>query len=264
MGEKRGVRRALSLAVRFSLLALASCGGHTLNVGSMSDGSAATALGRDAGADAPLGPVWNGVLENAQLPDGSNRLTMTLSVAQDGTAIGTLLLGDGALLRPPTDPAVGYPPGAQFPVPGGPLGFFEGFAYTILDGRMTGSRLTFRVAEFELWTQWCKLQTTTYAWPGILDADGGVVYSCVPNGSNGQGPTGCSQFDPVAMKDVPSDCGKSELCENSPCDCSATGCRVRSATKPDLAFNLVVTDASADGTITGGLGDHAVHFSRAP
>lgn len=255
--------------------ALAGCGGHTLDVGSTDGGSASSGLGHDAGTDAPAGPVWSGYLENAQLPDGSNRLTMTLSVAADGIATGTLLLGDGSLLRPATDPNVGYPPGVSFPF-SGPLGFFEGFAYTMLDGRLSGSMLTFRVAEFELWAQWCMLQTMTYPFP---DADGGVAgYSCAPTGSSGRGGSfsasgsNCVFTDFATMKQVAMDCGKYELCQNSPCDCSATACHVRSSTpavasepdgEPNLAFALVVAGANADGTISGALGAHNVHFVRA-
>jgi hypothetical protein len=244
-------------------LSLAACGGHTLDVGSTGGGPAPGDLAQDGGTDAPAGPLWNGYLENAQLSDGSNRLTMTLSLADDGIATGTLLLGDGSLLRPATDPNLGYPPGVQFPVPAGPLGFFEGFAYTILDGRLSGSTLTFRVAEFDLWTRWCLLQTTTYS--GWSSDDGGPTYSCAPNwGWSRDGTTGCVLTDPATMSQLPMDCGKIELCQNSPCNCSATGCRVNPSNQPDLAFDLAILGANADGTISGLLGEHNVHFVRAP
>jgi hypothetical protein len=244
-------------------IALAGCGGHTLDVGSTDGGPASGDLGRDAGASSPSGPVWNGTLENAQLADGSNRLTMTLSVAADGSATGTLLLGDGTLLQPPTDPNVGYPSGAIFAM-GGPLGFFEGFAYTMLDGRLTGTSLTFRVAELELWTQWCKLQTKTYSWGSDFETDAGPFYSCEPDQGVAGAPMGCSLQDPGTMTDMPIDCGKWELCFfDAPCTCSATGCQVRPSTQPDLTIDLTVTGATADGTISGLLGDHDVHFVRA-
>ena len=241
--------------------ALLGCGGHTLDVGSMDGGSGAVDLRGDAGGSGPEGPVWIGTLENAQLSDGSNRLTMTLSVAGDGGASGTVLLGDGALLQPPTDPDVGYPPGAEFPpLPGGSLSFFEGFPYTMLDVHFSGSRLTFRLAEVELWTQWCALQTPYRVLPN--DVDGGWNYECAPNWGPSSDSMDCTTQDPSTLQDVPIDCGKAGLCISYACACSATRCTVSSLPGIGLSFDLTITGASADGTISGELGDHGVHFER--
>jgi hypothetical protein len=239
--------------------AFAGCGAHPLlDVGSRDGGAIPTDADPDAGADGGGGPVWIGSLVDAQLPNGSNGLRMMLDVASDDTVKGTLLLGSGSVLRPPTDADGGYPPGVEFPVIGGP-GFVEGFRYTMIDGNLTGSHLTFRLAEFETWTQWCPLQTQTYP-----SAIGG--YSCAPSGSFSMGPDGCSATDPQTMAVVPFDCGKWELCigMSSPCQCSATGCQVNPSTQPDTSFDLVLAGDSADGTISGGLGDHRVHFTRTP
>ncbi len=249
------IPRAWTISLAAGLMA---CGGHTLDVGSTGGAEGTRVVREDAGADGSSNPVWNGTLENAQLADGSNRLTMTLFVADDGAANGTLLLGDGALLRPPTDPNVGYPPGAQFSF-GGPLGFFEGFPYTIVDGRLSGSVLTFQVAEFELWTRWCALQTP---FPEFVGGDGGYVCTNDNWGSSG-GTTGCSETNSATREEMPVDCGKLALCMFTvPCDCSATRCRVASS-GPVLSFDLMLTSTTADGTISGLLGDHDVHFVRA-
>lgn len=215
-------------------ITIAGCGGHTLDIGSTDGGPGSSNLREDAGANSLAGPMWNGTLENAQLSNGSNRLTMTLSVASNGVATGTLLLGDGALLPPPTDPDVGYPPGAQFPFPGGPLGLFEGFAYTMLDGNLSGSELTFRVAEVELWTQWCSLQTPVRA---MRDLDGGWEYRCVSSFGANLVSTDCSTTDPSTMQRMPVDCGKAGLCDNYTCDCSASSCRVSSLTSPGMSVD---------------------------
>jgi hypothetical protein len=238
-------------------LAVASCGGNALNVGT-TDG------GPESGAS--TGPAWSGTLDGVELQDGSNRLAMTLSLAADGRATGTLLLGDGALLQPATDPDKGYPPGVQFPLPGGPLGFFEGFRYPMEDGVSTGSTLTFRVAEFDLWAQWCNLETKTYLLAPFESADGGTLYSCEPNASFNQNSTACSFVDPGTGKEIPVDCGKFELCTgNSPCACSATGCReAMTSNQLYIEFALVISGSKADGTVSGALGDHQVHFVRAP
>jgi hypothetical protein len=250
-------------------LAASGCGGRALDVGSIDGGLALTGRGVDAETDAPAGPLWNGTLKNAQLSDGSNRLVMTLSISADGVATGTLQLGDGQLLAPPTDPNVGYPPGVTFPS-AGPLGYFEGFRYTILGGRLSGSDLTFRVAEFELWTQWCALQTTTYSWGEFPEDDAGPYYSCVPNWSwGGQEDGGCTMQNPTTMADEPFDCGKITLCESSPCDCSMTGCHVKSETQPSLtmpflSFDLTMNGSTADGTMSGApFGNDVVAFVRA-
>jgi hypothetical protein len=242
--------------------AVMGCGGHTLDVGSMDGGSGTGDLGGGDDAGRPAGPVWDGTLENAQLSDGSNRLTMTLSVAEDGGASGTLLLGDGTLLQPPTDPDVGYPPGAQFPFPGDALSFFEGFPYTMRDGHFSGSRLTFRLSEVELWTQWCALETPYRFIPNGLD--GVWNYACTPNWGFSSGPMGCTLQDPSTMQDVPIDCGKAGLCNSYACACSATRCVVSSLPGIGLSFDLTIQGASADGTISGELGNHSVHFERSP
>jgi hypothetical protein len=265
----------MSLAIRSICVAVAlsACGGHTLDVGSAEGGPSTAADPEQDGATGPTGPVWSGVLENAQFSNGSNRLKMTLSVASDGTATGTMLLGDGALLQPPTDPNVGYPPGVMFPT-AGPLGFFEGFPYTMLGGKRSGSTLTFRLGEYELWKQWCSMQKS------YIEArypDGGALYSCTPNagpGFGGDGSCTINVTNPTTMQSVPVECGKAELCSNTPCVCSATACRVwdwmdpqvvdELAGEPDLSFDLSINGATADGTMSGELGDHPVHFVRAP
>lgn len=206
--------------------AIGGCGSRTLNVGSTSDGAA--------------GGVWNGTLENAQLSNGSNRMTMTLSVGTDGVATGTMLLGDGALLSPPSDPNVGYPPGAPGASDTIQLGFFEGFRYTMLDGHLNRSKLTFGLADAELWAQWCTLQKLVGA---FADQDGAVTYHCTGDG-------GAPDFTHVY------------LCQSYACDCSATACR-GAQVAPNLTFDLTISGATADGTISGELGDHQVHFVRA-
>ncbi|HEY4392953.1 MAG TPA: hypothetical protein VGP64_02775, partial [Polyangia bacterium] len=50
---------------------------------------------------------WDGFAETYTFsPDGSDRVRLTL----DASGQGTLEIGDAALLPPPTDPNVGYPP----------------------------------------------------------------------------------------------------------------------------------------------------------
>ncbi len=245
--------------------AVASCGGHTLDVGSNNAPDADTVRAQGSEGE---GGIWEGHFEDYQLQDGSDALAMTLAIAADATVAGNVLLGDGALLKPPTDADAGYPPGAQFNLAPGPthLGFFAGFRYTIVDGRLDGSHLTFRLGEFELWAQWCALQTKTYV-RFMNPQTGDPSYSCLPSLNNGMlnpNTYSCSQSAPNTLQMVPVDCGKLELCEfSTACQCSATGCeRSTGPLEPNLYFDLMVAGTSADGTISGALGDHNVHFIR--
>jgi hypothetical protein len=66
-----------------------------------------------------------------------------------------LPLGNGAILAPPTDPNIGYPPGNP-----GAVTLVEGFPYAIRSAALVASHLTLQFAEYEVWTQWCALQTS--------------------------------------------------------------------------------------------------------
>ncbi len=256
-------------------VALAGCAGHSLDVGSNDAGSMAT---RDSEAMLlPLGPVpdasgatkqvWIGHLVNHQFPDGSAALTMTLDFAPGGQVTGTVLLGDGALLRPPTDPNVGYPPGNQ-----GVVSLVEGFPYTILDGTLSGAHLSVQFSEYEVWTQWCALQKPYLVQPGTdagpaSDA-GPDIYDCVPAGAPGVtvgfGPMGCVMVDSDGASS-PLDCGKLRLCGGlgpTVCQCSATACRVSTLPTPATSLDLVIARATADGTMTGEFGDYPAEFTR--
>lgn len=258
------------VVVVLSGVALAGCGGHALDVGSNDGGASGdveTMSNPFADANPTAARVWTGHFESYQLPDGSDALTMTLEFTANGNVTGSLLLGDGSLLQPPTDPSVGYPPGAQFRN----VTAVEGFPYTILDGTLSGSHLTFQVAEFEVWTKWCALQTSYLVQLGS-DAGGAAVatdvYACLPALGATVGPGGCFQGDPMTEQMSPVDCGKFELCSEgpSPCQCSATGCQVNPSPTPDISLDLVLSETKADGTTSGSfggtLGSYVVHFTR--
>jgi hypothetical protein len=242
-------------------LVSASCGGHSLEVGSTDGGATdvevAPDVNRFADADPYAPEVWVGHFVNHQLQDGSDMLTLTVQFAQDGTVTGALLLGDGAILAPPTDPNVSYPPYTTY----FSVTAVEGFPYTIRDGTKSGSTVTLRVLENETWSQWCALQTS-YPKP-----DGGGAlefpYLCNPPGNIEVNPTGCSLTDPATMKTMPVDCNKYILC-NYVCQCTATGCSLNlSANRPEyLGLSLVLTGDVATGTTSGPFGSYAADFKR--
>jgi hypothetical protein len=261
---------------------LGSCGGHALNVGSnddrgatdadLTDSDLVSASCKASAADGAAGQVWCGQLENHQFADGSDALTLTLEFASGGRVTGSLLLGSGALLAPPTDPNAGYPPGASFGSFRAPL--VEGFPYTILGGTLSGSHLTFHAALFEVWTKWCAIQTSYLVGQGSYSASPGATpsgHSCLPPYSE-QFPTGCFQGIPPPSPDAspmtspqltPIDCGKLELCEfSSPCRCVATGCTVN-PWSPSITMDLAMAGGKADGSMSGEFGTYNVHFVQA-
>jgi hypothetical protein len=258
-----GVRTVLSC------LMVAACGGHSLDVGSNEGGVVTDSPPMPL---LPLGPladanvtkqVWTGHLVRDQFPDGSNTLTMTIDFAPGGQVTGSILLGNGALLAPPTDPNIGYPPGSP-----GAVTLVEGFPYTIRNAALVASHLTLQFAESEVWTQWCALQTSyphpsgcTGAVPGC-DAGILVVYDCDSLWGAGVGPNGCGYLLPDGSLST-IDCAKGWFC-NEPdgvCQCSATGCQVRSTS--DFAhLDLVLADAKANGALSGPFGDDPVQFTR--
>jgi hypothetical protein len=204
--------------------------------------------------------VWNGYIESYKFPSGSDAMVMNVSLS--GTTVtGTLVFGGAPAAPAPTDPNVGYPPGYGSGMGGGnTFGFAgEGFVYTIEQGHFDGSRFTFGVSTHELWSAWCKLQTTTY-----LQQQGTNLYQCLPNWGFSSGPTGCSQPNPQTGQSVPVDCGKLALCQmQMVCQCTATGCSLDPAMSVDVTFDMVVAPPKADGSTTGAFSDHNVHFTHA-
>ena len=188
--------------------------------------------------------TWDGYAEAYSfMPDGSDRVRLT--IAANGQ--GTLEVGNAALLPPPTDPNVGYPPGAAANGPG-PLDptstgvLTEGFLYPIYAAQVQADRIQLGANPGDLYAAWCSLQTTTYPTyetsfahpdagytstvPGIVD--GGVVsvfYTCLPNGGSMFSPTGGCAVGSSDGGWTPVDCGKLSLCTlNMACQCTATGC----------------------------------------
>jgi hypothetical protein len=265
------------MRVSWSLLScvlVAGCGGHSLDIGSNDGGVVADVAPLPM---LPLGPapdagdtrqVWIGHLDKDQFPDGSNTLTMRIDFAPGGNVTGSIVLGDGPLLAPPTDPNVGYPPGNT-----GVVTLVEGFPYTIQYGILTASHVALLFLEYEVWTQWCALQTS-YSIPTCTgnaidcpDAGPSGYYDCVPHDGSefGFGPTGCGLWDPDAGVELTIDCGKYILCGGNGvtvCQCSATACSMWSSTSPIASLDLVLAGTKATGTLSGLAGNEAVEFTR--
>ena len=99
---------------------------------------------------------------------------LTLARDASGAVAGTLQIDGTALTDRPLDPAPPYPP-AKDPNVGYPLGadprtYTEyvnvlpgGIPYRVLDGHFDNGRLTFAWSPYDLWHDWCALQTS-YRW----------------------------------------------------------------------------------------------------
>jgi hypothetical protein len=218
--------------------------------------------GEDATVPVPEGGTslgrFVGYFENYTLPSGSDAVFVNLAEGADGkTVVGVAVLGSGTPPPPPTQPDVGYPPGFS---PQTGSGIIEGYAYTVLQGQLAGSRLTFGVDEEEPWGEWCEIQTS---FPQTGGAD---TYACIPggwcqevaggppNGSYGTcGIRFCLDGGPPGPVQ-PIDCGQAALCGVNTtgigvCTCTASGC-----SHPLVAnnhFDLQVTSMHLDGSVSG-------------
>lgn len=225
--------RALA-AVSLGAAVLAGCSAEKLGA---SDGGSdgATPLVAFAGS-------WDGYAEAYTfMPDGSDRVRLTITASGQGT----LEVGNAALLPPPTDPNVGYPPSeadAGFPIGILPLDtseLTEGFLYPLYETQAQADRIQLGVNPGDLYAAWCALQTPypsyetsfshdagyTSVVSGIVD--GGTVdtfYSCLPNEGSMSGPNGCALLGPDGGS-TPVNCGRLSLCGiGAACQCSASGC----------------------------------------
>jgi hypothetical protein len=138
---------------------------------------------------------------------------------------------------PAENPDVGYPPNvdpSQYPVLGNPL---TNVAYRMLDGSFQNGHLTFTWSTFDLWKDWCRLQTS-YLW----QVGGHEFYFCVPQDAAAQAKYDRGKVVLCTTPDfgtlctdqngavIPCACGVDagvvELCNPTVCQCETQGCDV--------------------------------------
>ena len=230
--------------------------------------------GGDAGADVPetggLGPVqsWTGYIENYKFASGSDAVRISFAADTTGAIVGTVTLGNGTPPPPATDPNVGYPsdiggPDAT-PVPTDHVA--EGYTYTMRNVAFNGRRMQFGVGLWELWRDWCVLQTPVPP-QGVCD-EPVCQGSCLPNWGSmiSADQMHCAQLNPSTDQYEPVDCGKLTLCQfGMVCVCYGTTCAVRDQ-GVQLSFDVSVTTdgAFADGSVDGRISPHNVHFTKNP
>jgi hypothetical protein len=248
-----GNAKRLLILLACAGLPLACSGGGAVNIGNTES------LG---GKLSDYAASWDGYAEAFTfMPSGSDRVRLTI----DAGGQGTLRVGDGPLLPPPTDPTVGYPPSAGPSDPGAAEFdsiLREGFPYPIYGAQVQTQRIQLGVNLTDLFAAWCAIETPI-AWQpapnfdpdagfpdaGFPDAgfpddasyanyqasplpsssDGGVspdVYGCLPNWQAVLGNPGCFLVDPDGRFDAV-DCGKLDICRDSDiCTCTATTCAI--------------------------------------
>lgn len=94
------MKLAAWFSVVIGLSVVTACGGSTQSAGS--GGSAGVSGSQLVG-------TWSGYVENYKFADQTDAITLTITNAQGA---GQLAVGTAAPPPPPTDPSVGYPPGA--------------------------------------------------------------------------------------------------------------------------------------------------------
>jgi hypothetical protein len=121
------------------------------------------------------------------------------------------------------------------------------------------TRLQLHAVSQQVWAGWCGLQTPTGAsWPC-------GIYDCVPNWP-AMGAVGVSATlsDPSGGPPEIVDFGKWFLCDQAfVCQCSATSCTVDLDTTGDVSFDMQLSGAKLDGSMSG-IAAAPVHFTKAP
>jgi hypothetical protein len=157
---------------------------------------------------------------------------------------------------------------------------YEGFYFTATGAIFASPRVQLRIAQAEIWTQWCAMQTPVPQYGGIADGGCGALYryGCLPNvgitWDTTTTPATCKIASCVDPTWAPVDCGKFRLCtspQDSPgmhswltaCDCTATACTVRLVGSPTLAFDMQLASGTLNGSVLGlDSQAHNVHLTR--
>lgn len=224
---------------------------------------------------------WDGYAEAYTFgPSNSDRIRLVL----DSQGHGTVQVGSDALLPPPTDPNVGYPPGATTKdtlVDTSSL--IGGVLYPVYAAQVQANRIQIGLKPNDYYGAWCALQTSYYVLNGqtSVPPDGGMGtpgvlypsyrYTCVPG--SGGGETGTppdvqctvqTDLPDGGYTNQPVDCGKMYLCLSQACACNATSC----GSGPALAASVIPAqypaelDAALDASGTNMTGTLNVNGTR--
>ena len=220
------------------------------------------------GAVLPPTESWTGYVENYRFPSGSDAIKIAFAIDPAGQVVGTVTFGNATPPPPPTDPNVGYPADllTQSSIPdviSAPHKYIaEGYAFSMRDGTLVGGRLRFGIRTWEVWKNWCTLQTPV---PASGQCDEPVCASlCLPNGGFMTSASGCAMLNPATNAYEPVDCGKLALCGPlGVCICDPSACRVQD-NAGGMMFDITMSsDERARGSADGApIGGHNLQFAK--
>jgi len=196
---------------------------------------------------------WHGYLENEGAP--WDELFLDIKGANSHGLCGTLTVGNAAPPSPASDPTQSYPPGIALPA--WPL--LAGYASTLLEGRLDGTRIRFGVSPTEGYRSWCEVQT-----PYQLVGSGGAAgraCSCTPAGSTLAAVNETNQECTLiyTVNGAPRTFGCMQETQCGACACNASGCVPAGGYVN--RFDLTANGDTLEGSDT----DHAakrIHFTR--
>lgn len=189
---------------------------------------------------------WDGFVEAYNFASGSDRVRVTL----DESGNGTLELGEDVDYGTP-QAGVAYAPPATLS-PGPPVRTLrEGYPYTVLAASVEASRLELAVDGFELYGDWCALQTPSLEVPPPMPPmqlhAGGVPAPMDPPGTyvcndgtlagddvrSVKSGSSCALHDADGNEIGDADCTQAVYCAytGAPCTCTETECSVTEETE---------------------------------
>jgi hypothetical protein len=214
--------------------------------------------------------VFKGYVVDPQYPlyVGDDAVTLFVKTFDSTSITGAIVFGSGELPPIATDPLRAYlPPNAYLPdypdippdtMPPRPWG---GYALSLVNGTVEGTRVRFTVHAAEQWRTWCELLA---GYPNGL---------CVPtpyidNLGEGGYPGTSSECEGLECRldGVHFDCAKLGLCvgvgangtEGAYCTCEGCGCTA-SVSSLHLAFDFQLRDNGALEGVVGVAGDAVRH-----
>lgn len=208
------------------------------------------------GGDDSIVGVWRERDCNVAAPKGSACIQLLIERNQRGDLVGSVLLRNESSnttmmsgpFAPVTNPDLGYPteivPDHYSDIPYGGL---KDMPYRILDGHVSGGRFSFSWSAYDLWHDWCAMQTP-YPWQ-VGDRQ---FYFCVPQDQNARASIDrgklalCTSAEflelcPAVHSDthslIPCVCDTwatakhrdAALCSPAYCHCDAKGCDLNNA-----------------------------------
>ncbi len=239
-GVTRG-RPIFGAGLAAAALLFTGCGDDTLDAGSTRDAGAQAeppsgaalpewpdAAACAASSDSDLVGLWEGAVQSATFERLARLRVEVLGASETGGVCGTVHFGEDAPPLPAaTDPnehfPESYPPGWE--------GFYDGVAYTILEGAMQRDRIHFVVSRAELFKGWCELHESYYV--------GHSEWFCIPTRSYmAVSETVCRYVDLRNGSTHNVDFEQCNACMGGTCACNDEGCTATGDPNERLTFDL--------------------------